>query len=133
MQWALTCLFTMSSMDSTSKTKFISTFAFHHIASRTPFNIVFAICTLFIIRHICKINKCIILSLLEGLSTCQFWVGFLLAFNTMDKFAEKASHLSISFLENKTISTISSWALPDIVCCLDRFFEAKHMKSYLKA
>ncbi len=120
-------------MDSTSKTKFISTFAFHYITSCTPFNIVFAICTLFIIRHICKINKCIILSLLEGLSTCQFWVGFLLAFNTMDKFTEKASHLSISFLENKTISTISSWALSDIVCCLDCFFEAKHIKSFLKA
>jgi len=72
-------------MDFTSETKFISTFAFHNIASLRPFNIVFAISTFFEICLSGEVDELLILFLLDGLFACQIWMGFLLALDAVNK------------------------------------------------
>lgn len=115
-----------------SETKLISTFAFHYIASLSPFNIMFAIRTFFEICLGGKVDKCLILFLLDSLFACQIWMWFLLTLYAVNKIAQFALYLKVLFLENITICTIGGWALSNVFCCLDCFLEAKHIKSYLK-
>ena len=122
----------MSSSDSTFKTKLICTFAFHHIASLRPFNIMFAISTLFVICISGEVNKRIVLFLFYSLSARQLWMDFLLAFDAVNKFAEGALYLTVFFLENKTECAVCGGALSNVFCYLDCFLEAEHIKSNLK-